>query len=305
MVPLRSYLVVLVLGAMACGGALPREQSSAALHRDLERLVALADAEGWSIDRVEVEEALPSALMSICRCTPDTRLELLGWLDQRIDEHGGSVKEVYQARSRDLGAVEDLLALTRIRLVLRRGIESAELDCPFWLSASPNFSGRQILDDRWFLSIGGGGKGILVRQRDDHDIHFGGAGRLLVGRGFGRYATLLAGLELGLGASFPKNADGERGALSVAVDTVVPLVYRHRLVNTYWEAEVGYLAHTTEDTLDTAHGFHIGASLGAVAARRRWIFPGAALGVSYERIAEDRILHAFKIGFRVAFDLAL
>ena len=44
---------------------------------------------------------------------------------------------------------------------------------------------------------------------------------------------------------------------------------------------------------------------GGSAARRRWIFPGAALGISYERIVEDKILHVVKVGFRVAFDIAL
>lgn len=301
----RCYLVAgLLVWLSACGGALPPDAGSAALHRDLERLVELADTEGWSVDRIEVEEALPAALLSLCRSSIESRGILLSWLDQRIDDEGGSVREVYERRSRDLGSVSHLLSLTRIRMLLSRAMATAEADCPFWLHATPNFSGRQILDDRWFISVGGGGKGIVVRQNAENDLHFGGAGRFLVGRGFGRHATLLAGLELGVGAALPGGDDGG-AALQVALDTVVPLVYRHRLVNTYWEAEAGYIAHTAEEDLETAHGVHVGLSVGGSAARRRWIFPGAAFGISYERIAEDKILHVVKVGFRVAFDLAL
>ena len=290
--------------SIACGGAVPPPTDSAALHRDLERLVELADAEGWSIDRVEVEEALPPALESVCRTTSTARLQLRDWLDAQIAAKGGDVEAVYKQRGNDLGNVSELLTLTRVRMLLQRSIEVSDADCPFWLRENPKFRGRQILDDRWFLSLGGGGKGIVVQQAGQADLNFGGAGRLLIGRGFGPHATLLAGLELGGSAAFPKGADGERGDLAVSVDIVAPLVYRHRRVNSYWELEAGYIAHTPEDTFDPAHGFHLGASLGGTASRRRWIFPGAAFGISYERVADDNTLHFIKLGFRVAIDVS-
>ncbi len=283
---------------------MPPQPNSAALHRDLERLVELADAEGWSIDRVEVEEALPTALESVCRTTNDTRNTLLRWLDVRIEAEGGDVAAVYKARGKDLGAVSELLTLTRVRMLLAGSIAAAPADCPFWLEPKPHFRGRQILDDRWFLSLGGGGKGILSQQAGEADLQFGGAGRLLIGRGFGRHATFLTGLELGGSAAFPKDDLGERGDLTVTADIVAPLIYRHRRVNSYWEVEVGYLARTSEKKFDPAHGFRVGVALGGNASRRRWVFPGAAFGVAYERIAEDDTLHFIKLGFRVALDFA-
>ena len=126
----------------------------------------------------------------------------------------------------------------------------------------------------------------------------------MLGRGFGRHATILAGLELGGSAAFPKGVDGERGELSVTADIVTPVVYRHRRVNSYWELEAGYIAHTPEKELDPAHGFRVGMSVGGSASRRRWFFPGAAFGVTYERIADDDTLHFIKLGFRVALDIA-
>ncbi len=283
---------------------MPGEPATAALHRDLERLVELADAEGWSIDRVEIEEALPPALESTCRTTLATRQQLQAWLDARIAAKGGDVARAYEERGRDLGEVSELLMLTRVQMLLQRSNSVAESDCPFWLRETPSFRGRQILDDRWFLSLGGGGTANLVRQNGESDLNFGGGGRLLLGRGLGSYATILAGIEVAGSAAFPRDSDGERGDLTVSLDLGVPLVYRHRRVNSYWEVEAGYVAHTPEKEFDPAHGVQVGVSVGASASRRRWLFPGAAFGIHYERIAETKVLHTIKLGFRAAIDIS-
>jgi hypothetical protein len=288
----------------ACASALPREASTSALHRDLERLVELTNAEGWTIDRVEVEETLPDALASVCRTTPETRTQLLAWLNGQIDAKGGSAQAVYEASGRDLDSIETLLSLTRIRMLLVRSIEAADADCPFWIHATERFKGRQILDDRWLMSVGGGGKGIVVSQAGEADLNFGGAGRILVGRSFGAHATLFTGIELGGSAAFPKNDAGGRDDISFAIDAVVPIIYRHRRVNSYWEVEAGYVAHIEEQTNEPSHGGHVGVSVGASGARRRWLFPGAAFGIGYEQIWQDDTLHVIKMGFRVALDLA-
>jgi hypothetical protein len=298
------WILLVALAASACGSALPPDPTAAVLHRDLERLVEIAGAEGWTVDRVEVEETLPSALMSVCQTTPDTRAQLLAWLKVQIASRGGSARDAYEAAGRDIDAIDTLLSLTRIHQVLTRSMESAEADCPFWLHPKESFAGRQILDDRWLLSVGGGGKGIFVRQAGFMDLNFGGAGRALIGRAFGRHATLLTGLEVGGTAAFPKNQDGERGEVQIAADLVAPLVYRHRLVNSYWELEGGYVAHVVEGESEVAHGFRAGVAVGATSSRRRWLFPGAAFGISYERIETDDVLHFIKLGFRVAIDIA-
>jgi hypothetical protein len=304
---MSRLLLLLVLACLplgACLSALPQESSSAALHRDLERLVSLGNAEGWTVDRIEVEETLPDALSSVCRTTPGTRQDLLGWLNAQIAAKGGSAREAYEARGRDLDAIEDLLLLTRIRMLLVRSLEVGEADCPFWMQPKEHFGGRQILDGRWLLSVGGGGKAIGVRQAGESDLNFGGAGRIVIGRAIGPHATLFAGLEAGGSASFPKNAAGERGDIALAVDVVAPLIYRHRLVNSYWEVEGGYVAHLEEGQTEPAHGAHLGVSLGGSGKRRRWLFPGAAFGISYEQIRADDTLHVVKMGFRVVIDLA-
>jgi hypothetical protein len=306
---LRATFLLVLLTAGACARTLPPDRASAALYRDFERLVGLAGTAGWGIDRLEINGLLADALDSVCRVEPEKAEALLEWLDARIEALGGPVEEAYENRGKKLGRVKELLALTRIRMALERTLDAAEEDCPFWISPSPGFRGRQISDDRWQLSFGGGGKGILVSQAGRQDIYFGGAGRLAFGRAIGQRWSLYTGLEGGASASFPRDNEGGRGNLVLGVDVVTPLIARYRFVNSYLEAEAGYLARFTEEDSDAIHGMHVGVAFGGRAARRRWFFPGAVFGVSYERTfpreTQGEPLQTLKLGFRVAIDINL
>jgi hypothetical protein len=304
-----SLLAVLVLVSGACAArTLPPEAPTAHLYRDLERLVTLTEAAGWGIDRLELEAMLPEVLDSVCRVERAHRAALLGWIDVEIARAGGSVEDAWRARGKDLSRVGPLLTMTRVRMALDQGMTAAEADCPFWLEPEPAFTGRQISDGQWQLSVGGGGKGIGVRQGGRDDVNFGGAGRFLLGRVLDMRSALYTGFELGASASFPKDPTGERSSLLFGFDLVTPLVYRYTFVNTYLEAEAGWLGTATEDDLDDiTHGVHLGGAIGGRASRARWFFPGAALGVSYERTfpGDDQgaARTTLKIGVRVVFDL--
>lgn len=299
-------LAVLVgAAAGACSARLaPRDPTTNVLYRDLERQVTVTAATGWGIDRIEIEGMLESALDSVCRVDPLARRSLLAWLADAIARHGGPVDAAWRERGKDLDEVRDLLVLTRVKLLLERA-EQAAHECPFWIEVETPFRGRQISDDRFQLSFGGGGKGIVVRQGDQVDLSAGGAGRVLVGRAFSDGHALFVGIEGGASASFPKNETGERTALVIGVDLVAPLVYRRTLTNAYFELEGGWLGRSTEDDWNAIdHGVHVGFAFGARALRTRFLFPGAALGVSYERtFGDDATL--LKVGARVAFDLDL
>lgn len=303
-----ARVVLILLVAAGCARTLPPDRSAAALYRDLERQVTVAAAAGWNVDRIEVDDLLSAALDSACRVDPLARRALREWLDERIRAAGGSPAEAWAARGRELSRVRDLLVLYRVRLVLDRADEVAALDCPFWVGIEEPFRGRQISDDRWTLTLGGGGKGMIVHQGDETDFSAGGAGRLLVGRTFGSRSGLYTGLEMGATASFPKDELGNRGQLELGVDVVAPLVYRHTLTNAYVEGEVGWLGRTTEDDLQRLdHGVHVGVSVGGRALRTRFFFPGAALSISWERTftSDDADLTTLKLGARVAFDIDL
>lgn len=302
-----AVAAVAALALAACGPRpAPRDPTTRALLRDLERQVTVAATTGWGADRLEIEGMIESTLDSVCRVEPLARRSLAGWIDAEIARRGGPVERAWRARGKDLSRVEDLLVLTRVQRLLARAEELAG-DCPFWIEPEHPFRGRQISEDRFVLSFGGGGKGIVVRQGDRVDLNAGGAGRVLIGRAFAHGHALLAGLELGGSASFPKDEAGERGGLVIGADLVAPLVYRRTLTNAYFELEAGWLGRSSEDDLRAVdHGIHVGAAIGARALRTRFLFPGAALGISWERTlqaGEDVTL--IKVGARVSFDLDL
>ena len=302
---------VLLAGALAVAACGPRrvppQPAGAALVRDLERVIAFAETTGWHIDRLELEALLSQSLESVCRVRPAVRDAALAWLDAEIVRMGGPVEQAYVKRGRDLGEVSDLLALTRVRKLLAHSIEAAAADCPFWVEPEDDFAGRQISDDRFTISLGGGGKGMFVRQGGQTEVRGGGAGRLLVGRTFGSRAGLYTGLEVGGNGSFPRDDEGNRGELVLGLDVVAPLVYRHTQVSSYFELEAGWLGTATEGAEDIEQGIHLGAAFGGRATRTRWFFPGAAIGVGWERTFPDDgpALYLFKVGLRGAIDIDL
>lgn len=314
--PLSARWSPLALAALALAagcarfGALPAPApataAEVALFRDLERQVTFAAAAGWGVDRLEVEGLLEPALDSVCRVPAEARASLAALLDERVAAAGGPVAQAWRARGRDLGAVADLLVLTRMRLLLQRASEAAPGDCPFWLEGSPGFGGRQISHGRWQLTAGGGGKGIVSVRDGELDLLAGGAGRILLGRVDQRGRGLYLGGELGVSASFPKDAQGERSKLLVAADLVVPAVVRLTGVNSYLELEAGWLGRATEDDWgDVDHGVHLGVSVGGRALRTRFFFPGAAFGLSIERLVTGEPVTMLKLGVRIAFDVDL
>jgi len=306
-VGVRRAFVLFGFGLCACTRLpAPGEPSARALFRDLERQVTVAAATGWGIDRLEVEATLPGALDSSCRVDPLARRLLRGWLDDRIAALGGPVEVAYRARGKDLARVDELLVMSRVRLVLAHA-EEAAADCPFWLEPEQPFRGRQISEQRWQLTFGGGGKGIIIHQGDRLDGSFGGAGRVLLGRTFGDGDGVYAGVELGGNATFPKDSSGTRTQLAIGADLVAPVMYRYALTNAFFELEAGWLGHATErDWGAIDHGVHLGVAIGARALRTRFVFPGAAFGVSWERIfVAGADLTTIKLGVRVAFDLDL
>lgn len=293
----------------ACARTLPPDASTAALYRDLERQVTVAGAAGWSIDRLELEGLLSDALGSVCRVDPLARRSLATWLDEQIAANGGPLERAYRERGKRMSRVKLLVKLHRVRMLLEEADRSAAHDCPFWVEIQEPFRGRQISDGRWQLTLGGGGKGMLVHGDDRTDFWAGGAGRLLVGKVFDARSALYAGLELGATAAFPKDELGNRGNLVLGLDLVAPLVYRHTLTNAYWELEAGWLGRTNEEDLERIdHGAHVGVSIGGRALRTRFFFPGAALGISWERTftaPDGDDVTTLKIGARVAFDVDL
>jgi hypothetical protein len=298
---MRALALLFLAG---CAGSIPAptgDPSRAALFRDLRRIVAVKEATGWQVDRLETDALLGDTLQSVCRTDPETRTTLVAWIDEELVRRGGSARSVFLASGEVRG---DLLQLERVRGLLLAAMDSAAKDCPFWLRAERPFRGRQLLDHRFVLVLEGGGKVIGLRDGGRNDLAGGGSGRVLLGRGLGPALLLAIGGELGGSASFPRDEAGERGDLTLGVDLVVPLVVRRYWVNSYLELDAGPLWRFVEDR-DTAIGMHLGVAFGVRALRNRWFTPGAALALSYERTFADDTVHLVKIGLRVTFDVGL
>ncbi len=310
MPPTVAALLALCVFALAgCARPLPPRDNASTLYRDVERLVSLREAAGWDIDRYEIDAILPDVLMSLCHVLPEQRSALLDWINRRMSELGGPVEVAYRRNGNSLGSVSELLTLSRVRTALLRASEDASEDCPFWIDPKPKFAGRQISDHRWQFTVTGGGQGNLVNPSNDPELQFGGSGRAALGYVMGRHVAVYGGLQLGGGASVPRDDSGMRTSLELALDTVLPVIVRYSWINTYIEFDAGYLAHASEDNWrQFDHGFHLGFSVGARAMRLRWLFPGAAFGVSYERTfasGDDDSLDMIKFGFRAVADIDL
>jgi hypothetical protein len=298
-------------GLIGCARTLPQNANAARLYRDLQRLVALSNATGWRIDESEIRDLRDEALMSVCRTTPAVRRALSLWLDQQVAANGGSVKQAYLRAGKKLGAVADLLELTRIRMLHRDAVQNTN-KCPFWLEPKETFPGIQIADNRWLLTAGGGGKAIALFQDGKFDFSAGGAGRLGFGRSFGSRFSLLSAIEVGGSGAFPRDkTTDDRGSLVLALDSVAMAMTRFRLVNAYVELEAGYLMRFMEGEPGHQNGMHIGISYAVRADRREWflpaaLFPGVAFSVIYDQTfpkSNQPKIHMLKIGLRAAVDI--
>ena len=272
------------------------------IYRDLERLVHLEGADGWGMDTFEYESIMPKAMDSLCRVEPSKLTELKAWTEVRIDALGGRAEAQYK-NGVAIKELKKVLVVERISAVLEKGTLLHD-DCPFWLETETNFAGRQILDDRTVFTTGGGGKLVVSDETTLSELSGGGAGRFLLGRALGTHWMWQLGLEWGASAEFAENRIGERTQLNWATDVVLPLVIRYRFVNTFLESEAGYLLRIDDDG-NTGQGVHVGVALGGTASRRRFLLPGGALALSYEKIFGDIDLHIVKFGFRIVFDIPL
>ncbi|MEE2903166.1 MAG: hypothetical protein VYC39_12610 [Myxococcota bacterium] len=294
----------------SCQASLPKDPVVSALYRDLRRIVLLEEAKGWTIDKYEVDEIVPTALQSICGTELGTSKTLSTWLSDEKLRLGGDPAEFYQKNGQSLEGMGALLSLHRIQLLLDTAAEKRTENCPFWQRPSSDFRGRQLISDRWALSFGGGGKLIGVKQGDRYDVNFGGAGRLLIGRGLNEHWAAFAGFELGGGAGFPRDQNGQRGQITVLVDVVAQASLRYQIVNSYFELESGYLVQTRENALsEFSHGFRVGIAYGLQYSRQLLFLPGASFGVSYDHLygREGSLYDTsyLKFGFRGAFDMPL
>src|SRR4051812_33938433 len=62
-----------------------------ALIEDLERLVEVQQAGSWRIDRYEIEDMMPAALMTVCKIPKGVRTRAIAYYDRKILAEGGPI----------------------------------------------------------------------------------------------------------------------------------------------------------------------------------------------------------------------
>lgn len=319
--PLFVLLVAVALSPAACAPALPDQPVERALIRDVTRVVDVRSrVAGWLVDETEVEGAIPDAMRSVCQTPTSERVAALRWLRGQIDERGGDVAALWRQRGRDLDEVDDLLRLTRTHLLLRRAAEWADLGrCPFWLEPSDRFAGVNTLDDRFFLTLEGGGRFTPEFALGEVKYGGGGSGRLLVGYGLTGTWALSLGIEAGGSARFTNLQLGEQSDLPSLVGVgVVPVVLRWQFgLSTFAEFEAGPMGYFDEGSADPItgkvvaqwdKGIHFGVALGATYLRlERGIIPKFAFSVTVDHVPGQggkAPLTQLGIGARTGIDLS-
>jgi hypothetical protein len=308
------------LAVGACAPVLPEAPAERALVRDVARAVDLRSEIGWLVDDHELHTAVPEAMKSVCQVRPEDRQAALAWLDRRIDVEGGDVVSRWRATGKRLGRVEQLLLLSRVRLVLRTAEDWAQRGrCPFWLEPSPVFAGVHVQGRRFIFTVEGGGRFIQEFALGTTKYGGGGAGRLLVGYGLGEAWALSAGLEFGGSARFTNLRLGEQSEFPELVGlAAAPIVLRWQFgLSAQAEIEAGPLAYIDRASADQATGrieanydwgWRVGFAVGGTYLRlQRGVMPRFAVAVNVDRVPGvdgKAALTQLGIGLRTGVDLS-
>jgi hypothetical protein len=271
-----AAFAVLALALPAKAEPSADQQAHEALISDLERLVEIQQAGSWRIDRYEIEDMMPSALMTVCKIPATVRARAIAYYDRRIREEGGPLEAAW-ARDKDLSTHKTLLFYTRVRALLVAADDRARTECPVYLVPEPDFHGWQSDAHRWALNVETGG--LLQLRRSGGRWTYGGGGviRLLFSRGFSRH-TILFGPEFAGGAMLRVGAEG----FVVNYFPAFPVVLRIHDRSWHYDVEVAPVALFQADDIHRSFGFRFGVGMGTQARRTRGIIPWAGIAFAYE-----------------------
>ncbi|MEM9194710.1 MAG: hypothetical protein AAGF12_36360 [Myxococcota bacterium] len=298
--PISRILVSLFLTGCA---SVPAGNAEQGLYFDVDNIVGAVERFDWIVDRHEIEESLPDTMASLCQTTPATRLRLMRWLEQRIEEEGGSARAVYEQNGRDLGEVGELLRLERVLAVVQEAHARSEEDCPFWLDEDEDFVAEHGIRNFTLVgeSVGGGG---LIVSDGEVALGGGGGGRLLFSWGFTDRMSLATGLLVGAAASFPEDEDGNR-SIEGNVAAAIPIVLRFRngLGVLDLEAELAFRFQGSE--LRTPPGGRFSVGYGLATLREGGFMPHAILYIGYEiqpAFEDLKVESSILVGTRIGFN---
>ena len=295
-----SCVLALILLVPSEAGASARDQADA-LVLDIDRIVAVESQKGWQIDRLELEETLPQALQSVCRCTKESRQRALQIAKKRFEDAGGDVPSALSAAGGDPGEIEPLLDAQRAVLILDYALSKADADCPLWLKPQEGFLGRQTNRERFSLYFEGGG--LLTLRTNAEETRYGGGGssRVLLGYRSGSLGWLVGGELGGAGLVEPDEASDQ---VRFHMFSAVPIAARLHGVLWHMGLEVAPVWSLPVSRDPARIGGRVALLVGYTPLRRGAWLPGIGFAVAYEHSpAYDDLAteHIIRAGFRAAF----
>ena len=228
--------VVVVLGLAGCM-RIPEKSSTQALFVDLRKTEQLSEDAGWTIDRLELEDNLETALRSVCLANEETRQDLAEFLEREIDALGGSAELQYAKNGGDIDELSDVLSLERTAMLLELAREHAAEDCPFYMQPQPDFSGVENDLERLTVWVESQGFGAVLFERGSAALSGGGALRILLGHNLSARWTLAVGGEFGANGTLTGNK-GAADQLDTALIAATPVVLRLTDLSRIFDLEV-------------------------------------------------------------------
>jgi hypothetical protein len=303
---MRSTFAALLpsaLSALSACATLPPTTSTRALYIDAQKALNGEARLGWTVDRIELEDAAAEVEPSACRMLPAERAKLRSWVASRVSASGGPAEAQYRA-GRDIDDLQDVLELERVSKLLDQVELHMPDDCPFWVEPRPDFEGTHSTMNR-FVLVGesmGGGTMLITKGARPH-LGGGGQARLLLSYGLSPSLQVAMGVEAGGDAILVENAQGNLSPAG-AFRMGWPAWLRFIDVDRIYDIELAAVARVISGNF-SPWGGRIAFAGGVTGLRRLGFMPALQLWIGYELYpAQDGtpVQHAVRIGTRVGID---
>jgi len=302
----RRIARLLALSSLLTGCVtLPHQPTERALYVDVRKALNGESRLGWTVDRVEIADAVAQAEPSACRVTPAHRKALRDWVHEHIAAAGGSAEQQYRAGV-DIDDLDDVIDFERTAALLDDVELHVPADCPFWVKPSDHFEGLHTTANRFILVAESMGAGSLSLVDNRVVAGGGGAARIFAGYGFSPHWQLAAGLEGG-GDAILQKPEGENGGALNAAGAFrfgVPAFLRLTDVDRIYDVELAVIARLKDGDF-SPWGARIGLAGGVAGLRRLGFMPSLQLWFGYEVFPAQnglQVEHVLRLGTRVGVD---
>ena len=281
---------------------LPTAATQRALYVDARKALRGESRLGWTVDRVEIEDAVAQTEPSACQVSPSDRAALRAWVATQLTAEGGPAAAQYRAGVK-LADLDEPIQLERTSALLAEVERHVPADCPFWLTPHRDYQGLHSVANRFVVlaeSMGGGSLSITDGRTR---AGAGGAARLFASQGFSTHVQLALGIEVGGDAVLQKSDRGElepKGAFRFGV----PLLARWVDIDRIYDVELAAVTALTDGVLKP-WGARLALAGGVTGLRRIGFMPALQLYGGYEVYPAQRELplqHVLRLGTRVGID---